>query len=163
MKIDGMFTSLKISSSGLSAQRKRLDAIASNLANVDTTRTENGGPYKRQVVRVTAQNVGRFGEVIEKTKSQMNLTNEKHISEDPSFLGDPNIKIVNSEVIDDKSEPRMEYDPSHPDANSDGYVAKPNINPITEMVDMISATRTFEANANAINAAKTMYKDALDI
>jgi flagellar basal-body rod protein FlgC len=163
MKIGSLFSSLKISAAGLTAQRKRLNAIASNLANVETTKTADGGPYKKQIIKITGVDVGKFDEVIFNTRSQLNLTNEKHITDQPKFFEDVNVKIPEAELIEDKSEPRLEYDPSHPDANADGYVAKPNINIITEMVDMVSATRAFEANSTAINAAKNMYKDALEI
>jgi flagellar basal-body rod protein FlgC len=163
MKVEGMFSAMKISSAGLTAQRKRLNAIASNLANAETTRTKEGGPYKKQVVQVSGQNFAQFDEVIEKTKLQVTNTNDKHIKMEPSFIENSEFKVPNAQVVNDGSDPIMIYDPNHPDANADGYVAKPNINVISEMVDMISATRSFEANTSAISAEKTMYKDALDI
>ena len=91
------------------------------------------------------------------------MTNENHMTRDPEFFEDPKIKIPDAELKEDNSEPRMEYDPSHPDADENGYVKKPNINLVTEMVDMISASRSYEANVVAMNAAKGMFRDALEI
>lgn len=137
-----LFTSLKVSASGLTAQKKRMDVVSSNLANVNTTRTPEGGPYKKKSPVFTAVPVGGFDDVL---KSQT-------VSE---------VKVT--EVVEDKREPQMVFDPSHPDANPDGYVAMPNINLMEEMVDMLSATRAYEANVTAISNSKSMAQRALDI
>jgi flagellar basal-body rod protein FlgC len=163
MKVDGMFSAMKISSAGLAAQRKRLNAIASNLANAETTRTKEGGPYKKQIVQISEGNLSSFDEVIEKEELKVTNTNINHLQPNTTLLESAEYKVPNAQVVNDDSDPIMIFDPNHPDANEDGYVAKPNINVVSEMVDMISATRSFEANTNAIAAEKTMYKDALEI
>ena len=140
------FDALHISSSGLSAQRLRMNLVSSNLANVNTTKTEEGGPYKRKDAVFAATPVAdTFQNVL---SSQFN----DKISE-VSVLG----------VIDDPRPSILKYDPEHPDADEKGYVKLPNVNTIEEMVNMISATRSYEANVAAINATKKMALKALDI
>lgn len=129
------FDALRISASGLSAERLRMDTITSNMVNATTTRTENGGPYVRKVAV--------FQEALD---SSMNSYGVKAVG-----------------VKEDKSDLRMEYDPSHPDANKDGYVAYPNVNVLNEMADMIAATRAYEANADTLDANKNMFMKALEI
>jgi flagellar basal-body rod protein FlgC len=163
MKASTLLSAMKISAAGLSIQRRRLNAISSNIANAETTRTSDGGPYKKQYLSVNATSSGKFDDVLEKTKLNILTTNKEHIIDDPEFFEDSNIKIPEAEVKEDQSEPRLEYDPSHPDADENGYVKKPNINLVTEMTDMISASRSYEANVVAVNAAKGMFKDALEI
>lgn len=140
-----LFTSLKVSASGLTAQRTRMDVIASNLANVNTTRTPEGGPYKKKSPIFTAVQAGGFDALL---KSQI----ANNIRE---------VKVT--EIVEDNREPKMVFDPAHPDANSEGYVAMPNVNLIEEMVDMLSATRAYEANVTAISNSKSMAQRALDI
>ena len=137
------FGSLRISSSGLSAERLRMDTIASNIANVSTTRGENGQPYRRKIA------------VFEE-----NLVNELNKNEDSAkkLMG---VKAVG--IIDDESELRRVYDPAHPDADAEGYVLMPNVNILNEMADMIAATRAYEANVTAINSEKSMFMKALEI
>nr|WP_246582675.1 flagellar basal body rod protein FlgC [Clostridium mobile] len=135
---------MRISASGLSAERLRMDTIASNIANVSTTRGEDGMPYRRKVAIF-----------------QENLTNElnkKTGKKEEQFLG---VKAVG--VIEDNSELRRVYDPSHPDAGEDGYVLMPNVNILNEMADMIAATRSYEANVDTINSEKSMFMKALEI
>ena len=134
----GFFDAIKVSSSGMSAERTRMNVIAKNLANMNTTRTPEGGPYRRQQVV--------FSEVL---GSAMN-------SEDTGR------GVVVASIGEDNSEPIKKYDPNHPDA-IDGYVYYPNINPVTEMVDMISASRAYEANIQALVSARNMIYKALDI
>lgn len=131
-----LLSSMNISASGLTAQRLRLDLIASNLANIETTRTNEGGPYRRQVPL--------FREMLDQ------------------FTGMTKGVEV-SAIIKDNSPFRMVYDPGHPDANPEGYVLYPNVNPVIEMTDMISATRSYEANLSLITAAKSMFLKALEI
>ncbi|MBU5483039.1 flagellar basal body rod protein FlgC [Clostridium sp. MSJ-11] len=138
------FNNMRISASGLSAERLRMDTIASNIANVSTTRGEDGMPYRRKVAIF-----------------QENLTNElnkKTGKKEEQFLG---VKAVG--VIEDNSELRRVYDPSHPDAGEDGYVLMPNVNILNEMADMIAATRSYEANVDTINSEKSMFMKALEI
>lgn len=138
------FNNMRISASGLSAERLRMDTIASNIANVSTTRGEDGMPYRRKVAIF-----------------QENLTNELNKEtrkNEEQYLG---VKAVG--VIEDNSELRSVYDPSHPDAGEDGYVLMPNVNVLNEMADMIAATRSYEANVDAINSEKSMFMKALEI
>jgi flagellar basal-body rod protein FlgC len=168
MSLIGMFSGLNISASGLRAQRIRQNVIASNLANAETTRTTDGGPYKRQVV-VLKEDIAdpeqRFIFGPEKMKGF--TTHDSHIpipekgfplSKDKVGSG---VEVVSIEA--DGSAPRMVHDPSHPDANEQGYVAMPNINPVQEMTDLISATRSYEASITALNATKSMLMKALDL
>lgn len=138
-----LLTSLKISSSGMSLQRTRMNTISSNLANINTTRTPEGGPYRRKMVVAEAVPVksGSFDKA----------------------LGDTLKEVQVVRIKEDKSEPRLVYDPSHPDADERGYVAMPNVNMMEEMLDMINASRSYEANAMAISNAKQMATRALEI
>jgi flagellar basal-body rod protein FlgC len=132
---------LEISASGLYVQRKRMDVIASNLSNIETTRTEEGGPYRRRMVVVSTRPVKAFQEIL---ASQAEGAGVDEIVEDKS----PFIKVFN---------------PGHPDANEDGYLRKPNVDLIVETTNMLMARRAFEANAAAIKAAKQMALKALEI
>ena len=140
------FDALQTSSSGLSAQRVRMNVISSNLANANTTRTPEGGPYKRKDVIFAAQPQG------ESFKSMLQ-----------SRMNSAQCQVQVAGVINDARPPQMKFDPSHPDANEEGFVATPNINVIEEMVNMISATRSYEAGVSAINASKKMALKALEI
>lgn len=137
--MDGLFKVLDIAASGMTAERFRLNVISQNLANSDTTRTEEGGPYRRKAIV--------FEEALNKT------TKGKE-----EFSG---VKI--SSIVDDPSPFRLVYDPNHPDANEEGYVEYPNVNVLREMIDMISAQRAYEMNAAVVNSAKSMYNSALGI
>ncbi len=139
-------TSLQISGSGLNVQRKRMDAISSNLANIETTRTPEGGPYKRKDVVVSSVPLG------EEFATALNQEMFDKVRE-----------TVVSEIKEDQTPPKMVFNPNHPDANEEGYVAMPNINMMEEMVNLINATRSFEANVQAINSAKTMALRAIDL
>ncbi len=140
-----VFKTFRIAASGLTAERLRMDTIANNLANANTTRSVEGGPYKRQVPV--------FAPML-----------------DQSIHGVPN-PIVGSQgqgvrvvgVVSDPSPPRLVFDPQHPDANEDGYVEMPNVHVVKEMVDLITATRAYEANVKALNSAKSMAQRALEI
>ena len=139
-------TLMQISSSGLNVQRKRIEAISSNLANIETTRTQEGGPYRRKDVVVTALPLeNEFGDVLQ------------------TALGD---KLKASQVtqgVEDQNEPQLIFNPDHPDANERGYVAMPNIDMMNEMVNLMTASRTFEANITAMNASKAMAQRAIDL
>lgn len=142
MKIFNTFT---INASGLTAEKLRMDTISSNIANSGTTRTEEGGAYKRKIA-VFQENLqkeidGRSGKKVNVTKG---------------------VK-VHSIISDEETPMKMVYDPSHPDANEEGYVEMPNVNILNEMVDMIAATRAYEANVTALNSAKAMFMKALEI
>lgn len=145
--MDTLSSTLEISSTALRAQRLRIDAIASNLANANTTRTEAGGPYKRRDVVLEPQAIdSNFGSTL-------------------AALGDAGarqgVKVV--DVVEDQRPPRLVFQPGHPDANPEGYVAFPNVDPVTEMVDLLTASRAYEANVQAVNASKRMSAAALRI
>lgn len=140
------FSSMRVSATGLEAQMKRMNTISSNIANAETTRTEEGGPYRREdPVFAAVTDRESFGEILE---NQL----------------DENVQGVQvMEVAKDTRPPRMVYNPSHPDANPEGYVAMPNVNTVEEMANMISAQRSYEANVTAMGAAKSMAQKALEI
>jgi flagellar basal-body rod protein FlgC len=140
------FDALNTSSAALSAQRLRMNLISGNLANINTTRTQEGGPYRRKEAVFAAQPLTHsFAEILADRQN-------KHLS---------TVKVAG--VIEDQNPPVMKYDPGHPDADQNGYVAMPNINLMEEMVNMISATRGYEANVTALKAAKDMALKALEI
>jgi flagellar basal-body rod protein FlgC len=132
----GLFDALHISSSGMSAERLRMDVIAENLANANTTRGPNGQPYQRQEVLLQSASPS-FGQV----------------------LG--GVQVAG--IVNDPTPPRRVYDPGHPDADKNGYVTLPNVNPVNEMVDLITASRGYEANVTAMTAAKQMFTKSLDV
>ncbi|QSZ26615.1 flagellar basal body rod protein FlgC [Aceticella autotrophica] len=144
----GFLSSFDISASGLTAQRLMMDVVSQNIANVNTTRTSSGGPYRRKLlVFKEIQNDQNFGNMLNMARGT-NLGNG----------------VEATEIIDDTKTPlRMVYDPGNPDADNTGYVKLPNVNIVSEMVDMISATRAYEANVTAINATKSMVQKALEI
>ncbi|GAB4364488.1 MAG: flagellar basal body rod protein FlgC [Calditrichia bacterium] len=164
MPFDKIFNALNISSSGLSAQRQKLDVIAANIANAETTRTEDGGPYQRKKVVMKAQESEGFQSIFRRTSQKLVKSNPHHISSGNFSRrlssGGAEVKAV---IEMDPTGFRQIYDPSHPDADENGYVYLPNVNLLSEMVDMISASRGYEANLTAIDAAKKMAKAALDI
>lgn len=145
-----MFNAFNISATGMSAQRIRMDILAGNAANVNTTRTEDGTPYKRKNVVFEEKPANNFSTILN------SLTGNRN-----SYIGS-GVKVTRI-VEDDKTPMNMVYDPSHPDADEDGYVTYPNVNVVTEMTDLIDATRAYEANVTAFNATKTMALKALEI
>lgn len=137
----------RIGSSGMAAQRARMNAISSNIANINTLKTPEGGPYRRKDVVFEAIPDGKtFGDVVGVNDPQKDFNR---------------VQVV--DVIHDKRGPLMKFEPSHPDANEDGYVAYPNINLMEEMTNMIQATRSYEANVQAVQATKDMALSALEI
>ncbi|MGI9860005.1 flagellar basal body rod protein FlgC [Moorella naiadis] len=147
-----LLPALAISSSGLTAERLRLDLIANNLANINTTRTPRGGPYRRQVPI--------FAEKLREAMGSGPGTGP--VAGSPPDQA-PGRGVEVAVIAEDNSPPRLVYDPSHPDADANGYVHLPNINIVNEMVDMITASRAYEANVTALNAAKAMTLKALEI
>jgi flagellar basal-body rod protein FlgC len=144
----GLFSAINATRSGLAAQRVRMDVVASNVANIDTTRTTDGeGPYTRKVVRFAA---GDDGSAFSAAMSRV--------------AGKPNAGVVLTSVSEDTTtQGREVYDPSHPDAGEDGFVQMPNVELVTEMTDLVSANRSYQANTTVLNALKQMALRALDI
>lgn len=141
-----VMSGMNISASGMSAQRLRMDIISQNIANVNTTRDENGNVYRRKTVVFSEKDVTPFGNILMKTAGTSgNGVKVTQITED-----------TNTEL-------RKVYDPSHPDADEDGYVTYPNVNTIQEMTDLIDATRAYEANVTAFNATKNMAMKGLEV
>jgi flagellar basal-body rod protein FlgC len=168
MPMVGFFTGLNISATGLRAQRVRQNVVASNLANAETTRTAEGGPYRRQRVVLEADPI-EFDKFLvqEQDKIAGRKTQNGHMNiPQPQWpIAEENIGsgVKVAAIEDDQSPFRMVYDPDHPDANEAGYVAMPNVNVVEEMVDMIAATRAYEANATAFNATKAMLQKAIEL
>ena len=162
----GIFSIIDLGASGLSAQRRKLNIVAENIANVETTRTSDGTPYKRKkVVFAEDQKKATFIDTFKNTLKGLRKTHSKHLASSYRKHGrSGEIPFVTaSEKVVEPANFKIVYDPGHPDADENGNVALPDINIISEMVDMMSASRAYEANASVISAAKNMAKDALDI
>jgi flagellar basal-body rod protein FlgC len=137
----------RISGSGMSAQRSRLNSISSNIANINTTQTPEGGPYRRKdIVFESVPDQASFSDVISVQDNKKDYD-----------------QVRVADVIYDRKAPLMKFEPNHPDANEDGYVAYPNINLMEEMTNMVQATRSYEANVQAIQHTKDMALSALEI
>jgi flagellar basal-body rod protein FlgC len=143
-----LFDSLSVSASALAAERQRSEIIAANMANAETTHTEAGGPYRRREVVFQPSGSSSF---------RLALASTGHSS------GPAPGSVQISEVVDDPTPPVMRYEPGHPDANKDGYVAYPAINPAMEMVDLMSSVRSYQLNASAVAATKQMIQQTIDI
>ena len=157
-----LFTAFRVSHDGLSSQRTRLNTVASNLANINTTRTKEGGPYKKKMPVFEAN---KLEEIFpEGEESDMGF-NESMFDADLNEIDENNSisSVKLSSIEEDKRPPRMVYEPNHPDANKDGYVAYPNIDPVMEMVDLISTTRSYEANVSVVDSIKKMATQAISI
>ena len=182
-----VFNSIEISASGLSAERLRMDVTANNIANVETTRTPDGGPYRRQMVVFEPR--GGEAAPFQLPTALRGFLADASGAGDSSDSGDQaadfgpdavsgfgagpsldlggnfsqgqGVRVVG--VVSDPSPPRMVYEPGHPDADANGYVAMPNVSTVNEMVDMMSAQRAYEANVAAIDSAKSMFQQAISI
>ena len=152
----GLFGSLDISASALSAERLRMDVTAENLANAQSTRTATGGPYRRKQVVVQANGDGGFAGALAAARGGAT-------GSAASAGGGAPGGVTVSGIVEDQTPNRLVYDPSHPDANAQGYVSMPNVNPVTEMVDLISASRSYEANVTAMQTTKQMFTKTLDL
>ncbi len=143
----GLFQAFDISASGMTAERFRMDTIAQNIANVNTTRTEDGTPYRRKIVTFQEKELTPFSKYYESSRARA--------------VGN-GVKVV--KVSEDyETDFIMEYDPSNPDADENGYVSYPNVNTVTEMTNLIDTTRAYEANTTAFEASKSMAQSALAI
>jgi len=142
-----MFNALNISATGLTAQRLRMDTISQNIANINTTRTAEGGPYRRKHAVFQEIQTQNFSRIFQNALSR-------------PVLG-AGVRI--SEIASDNAPGDRVYEPGHPDADADGYVTMPNVNIIEEMVNMISASRSYEANVTALNSSKSMIAKTMEI
>ena len=153
-----------ISGYGLSAQRFRMNVISSNIANANTTRTAEGGPYRRREVIFKATDFDKLlNEQINKDNNFLKYENPLNDPSSPEEAKPAIQSVVVDKVVRDDKDFRMKYDPSHPDANAEGYVAYPNVNPVIEMADLIEATRAYQANVSAFTSAKTIAQSAIDL
>lgn len=139
-------SSLNISGSGLNVQRTRMNIISQNIANAGTTRTEDGGPYRRKIVNIQEDLANEFGVILDDENNRYQVS-----------------CVAVAEIVDDPSALKPVYNPSHPDADENGYVMMPNVETTTEMVDIIEASRAYQANVTAFNAMKLMASKAFDI
>jgi flagellar basal-body rod protein FlgC len=141
-----LLSALSVSASGMSAQRQRTELLVENLANADTTRTPEGGPYRRKdVVFAADPNASNFSSLFD---NQMN---------------DSGVGVRVAQVVQDTTEPEKRYMPGHPDADPDGYVAFPRMNPSEDMVDLLNASRSYQANVSAISAVKDMLQKSMEL
>ncbi len=142
-----LLSSMSISAAGMSAQRTRMDIVAENIANAESTRTKNGGPYRRRQVVFQA---------IAPEQKFSNIFNS-------AFQSNAQQSVKAAYIAQDNKPFREVYDPSHPDANAQGLVKMPNVNPVEEMVDMNAASRSFEANVTTLEASKRMFLKSLEL
>jgi flagellar basal-body rod protein FlgC len=150
----GLFDAIDISGSGLSAERLRMDVTAENLANAQTTRGPNGGPYQRK--EVVLQSAQPDGFRTQLTSAMGGAAPGMGAAQTPGG-------VQAAAIVTDPTAPRQVYDPGHPDANAQGYVSMPNVNPVTEMVDLIASSRSYEANVTAMQTAKSMFSKTFDL
>ncbi len=167
MKVLGSFFGFNSSARGMSIQRRKMDLISQNIANADTVRTETGEPYKRKYLKIEAeQNSFVKNLSTENQMLKLSVSNQNHI---PASNERPNVSLtgkledVNVNEMVDEKQGDMVYMPDNPDADEKGYVQMSNVSVINEMVDMIAATRSYEANLQALNSSKQMAKDSLEI
>jgi flagellar basal-body rod protein FlgC len=140
-----VFDAMNISASGMTAQQLRTDIISQNIANVNTTRDADGNVYKRKTVVFAEKDAATFSDALSMATGKVGSG------------------VKATQIVEDNSPGRMVYDPSHPDANADGYVTYPNVNTVTEMTDLIDASRSYEANVTAFNATKSMALKGLEV
>lgn len=156
--------SFDISGYGLSAQRARVNVISSNIANAQTTRTEEGGPYRRREVLFKAIDFNKvYNEALMKETGDSGYSDPLQEGDLNKKVAPPIMSVVVDKIVRDDNAPKMKYEPGHPDANAEGYVAYPNINPVIEMADLIEATRSYQANVAAFQSVKSMAQSALSI
>lgn len=143
-----IFKSINVSATGLTAERLRMDVISKNIANANTTRTIAGTPYRRQIAVFKEQgNVNNFETMLKKAKGEFTIGNGVEVSE----------------IVEDQSDFKRIYNPGHPDADDEGYVLMPNVDVVTEMINLMTASRSYEANITALNSSKSMAMKALEI
>ncbi len=147
----GMFDAINASASGMTAERARIDVVSENLANANSSRGVNGQPYRRKEVVLQTAPAGGFGGALAAARTQM-----AQGSAQPA-----GVKVA--AIVQDGGPGRRQYDPSNPDADAQGYVTYPNVNPVNEMVDLISASRSYEANATAATTSKNIFSRTLDV
>ena len=156
-----LFGVMDVSGSALEAERVRAEVVAANMANAETTRTEQGGPYQRQHVVFTSAAVDQPKSFAEAMLTQGALPQGGLLGDSASGAVNPGVKVA--AVVSDAADPLRRYDPGHPDADKNGYVSYPNINPLSEMVDLMGAERSYGMNVSAVTASKNMITTTMDI
>lgn len=162
----GLINAIEISAKGLSAQRAKMDVVAQNMANAETVETAEGGPYRRKRVMVSEEKkLVPFTDYLSQANTRLALTHPGHRSSRARLqAGSINVSTVKHEEIEDpESSFRLIHDPTHPNADEDGFIKMPDVDVVHEMVDMMAASRAYEANTAVISAAKKMANDALEI
>ncbi|MEJ2051535.1 MAG: flagellar basal body rod protein FlgC [Calditrichota bacterium] len=167
MKLNGLFKGIDISTTGLSSYRKAMELISENIANVNTTRTKNGGPYQRQTPVFNERNrPGSFGDLLNSVTTNLEATEPNHFPKRSTLLTAPDRSVDGvacKAVRPAQEEYRLVYEPNHPDADAQGYVRYPKINMLEEMVALMQLSRSYEANVTAMQAAKAISKKALEV
>lgn len=162
--MSNFLSSFDISGYGLSAQRVRVNTISSNIANAQTTRTEEGGPYRRKEVVFKAINFNEhFNNAIKDSTDSAKYEDPLNEGTFGQKVNPAIMSVVVDKISRDDSEPKMKYEPNHPDADANGYVSYPNINPVVEMADLVEATRSYQANVAAFESAKDMASSAISL
>jgi flagellar basal-body rod protein FlgC len=162
--MSNFLNSFDISGYGLSAQRVRVNTISSNIANAQTTRTDEGGPYRRKEVVFKAVDFNDYyNEALGKQTQSATYRDPLNEGEFGKKVNPAIMSVVVDKISRDDSAPQLKYEPNHPDADANGYVAYPNINPVVEMADLVEATRSYQANVAAFESAKNMANSAISL
>ena len=162
--MSNFLNSFDISGYGLSAQRVRVNTISSNIANAQTTRTTEGGPYRRREVVFKAIDFNQeFNKAVDKLSNKAKYEDPLNEGSSGEKVNPAIMSVIVDKISRDDSEPKMKYEPNHPDADAKGYVAYPNINPVIEMADLVEATRSYQANVSAFQSAKDMANASISL
>jgi flagellar basal-body rod protein FlgC len=162
--MSNFLNSFDISGYGLSAQRVRVNTISSNIANAQTTRTEEGGPYRRKEVVFKAIDFNQeFNKALDKMSQSAQYQDPLNEGKFGKKVNPAIMSVIVDKISQDDKAPKMKYEPEHPDADANGYVAYPNINPVIEMADLVEATRSYQANVAAFQSAKEMANSSISL
>ena len=157
-------SSFDISGYGLSAQRVRVNTISQNIANAQTTRTDEGGPYRRKQVVFKAVDFSKqYNQAIASSTDSAKFEDPLNEGDFGKKVNPAIMSVVVDKIVRDDSKPKLKFEPNHPDADANGYVAYPNINPVVEMADLVEATRSYQANVAAFQSAKNMANSAISL
>lgn len=165
MGLERLFTVLNVAASGLAAQRQQMEATASNIANAETLETPEGGPYRRRQVVFRQTGVERFSSLVQRELAKLGPVGERIMAARERLLGlrSSAAAVEAQQVVDNDDQGQLVYEPGHPLADAQGYVRKPNVNMIKEMLSLMTATRAYEANLSVVQGTKIIIKKALEI
>ncbi len=162
--MSNFLNSFDISGYGLSAQRVRVNTISSNIANAQTTRTDEGGPYRRKEVVFKAVNFNNvYNDMLGNETNKAPYSDPLDENQFGKKVNPAIMSVIVDKIVRDDSKPLMKYEPHNPDADANGYVAYPNINPVVEMADLVEATRSYQANVAAFQSAKDMANSSISL